>query len=511
MAWMRTNPAVGGFLLVLTLTAGGCQLSGGFATTQPVVWGAPQPAGPQPAPAAAPNGAAQPSPTGGLAPEPPVASVQRDVEEFVNRFPDSDIARQRSRQAPPAAQPADAHAAITIKPEPASGQVPTPAQERPSTSLNAATPVAAPVPVTTPTEPPAPLPANVVRVSSPAGPESPAPPPAVDAAGAAQPASPVPPAVPSAGTPAEPAGIRANAPLAASRIERPVVAPEAVPSAPKIEALEISPIRPAAPAEPAPPKAEPNRAATVAPTVKVRDIDATIAELQKSVAERPNDFNAHFRLRMLYLAESQDDKATAPINGLDPELSESFLDVTRTLVAVRDAVRDPIGRGASALQQARQLVQRLRRQAPVAIDRIAVVSRVNSYGDYEEFAPAEFPAGRATNVILYVEVSNFRSEPEKAENGREQYRTLLGEKVEIYDARGVSVFKQAQDRIPDTCRRPRNDFFLALELPLPETLAPGTYTIKATVEDKLGATADQSQTTFTITAPAQAQTASIRR
>ncbi|HOW17807.1 MAG TPA: hypothetical protein PLC79_02125, partial [Phycisphaerae bacterium] len=75
----------------------------------------------------------------------------------------------------------------------------------------------------------------------------------------------------------------------------------------------------------------------------------------------------------------------------------------------------------------------------------------------------------------------------------DRYRTLLGKTVEVFDAKGQSVFKQTHDRIPDTCRRVRNDFFLALELDLPETLAPGTYTLKATIEDKLSATADQAQ------------------
>ena len=131
----------------------------------------------------------------------------------------------------------------------------------------------------------------------------------------------------------------------------------------------------------------------------------------------------------------------------------------------------------------------------MAIKKTALVSRVSSYGDYEEIAPAEFPAGQPNRVILYTEVSNFRSEKTKDE----QYRTLLGEAVEIFDATGKSHWKQAHDKIPDTCRRIRTDFFLALELALPESLPPGAYSLKVTVEDKLSATADQAQLAFSVT------------
>jgi len=77
---------------------------------------------------------------------------------------------------------------------------------------------------------------------------------------------------------------------------------------------------------------------------------------------------------------------------------------------------------------------------------------------------------------------------------------LLGETVELYDANGQSVWRQAHDQIPDLCRRARRDFFLAVEVALPATLPAGTYSLKVTVEDKLSATADQAQLPITLTA-----------
>jgi len=464
MARMRVFSGTVVLALGLVSLTGGCQWA--MPTLNPVAHETPiQPTAAPPGKAQAEPPATEPARPDPIS-EPPVsgqvAAVQREVQEFVNRFPDTELARKVAASAEPA-EPAPAEAANR------SG-----ARES----------------------------ASVVRVSAPEKTEAtarqasarpPTPPPVIETPAA--PSGTVSRVVAPAALPVEPAVIRANAPMSSDRVTRPgALAPA---GAPKIEAIEIAPIPAAAPAEPVAPRAEPNRAASAAPAPRVRDIDATIAELQRNVDERPNDFASLFRLRMLQLADGLDDKATSPVAGLDPETGELFADLTRTLVAVRDAVRDPINRSSRAIEQTRQLAQRLRRQAAVSIDKLALVSRVNSYGDYDEIAPAEFPAGQSAHVILYAEISNFRSE--KGEGDR--YRTLLGETVEVFDAKGQSVFKQTHDRIPDTCRRVRNDFFLALELDLPETLAPGTYTLKATIEDKLSATADQAQIPFTLAAP----------
>lgn len=454
MAWMRVILGKLALGLVLIVLSSGCQWPG-FAPA-PAVSQTPlqAPTASTQTPDAqpvSPPAASKPASATDLALSPQVAALQQEVQEFVNRFPDSDLSRKV----------ADAAKPTTIIAQ-------RPAVDAPSTPGT---------------------PAIVIEGSDATkkGPDA-----------TARQASASPPAVPDVSpSPAGPAPIRANSPLSSDPVVRAGSPDGANPTVPKVEALEIAPVPSVAPVEPTAPKAEPNRAASAAPVPKVRDIDATIAELQKGVAERPNDVAALFRLRMLYLAEGLDDKATAPVAGLEPETGDVFADMTRTLVAVRDATRDPLNRSTAAIDQTRQLAQRLRRQAPVSIDRLALVSRVNSYGDYDEVSPAEFPAGQGARLILYAEVSNFRSE--KGEGDR--YRTLLGETVEVFDAKGQSVFKQVHDKIPDTCRRVRNDFFLALELALPETLAPGTYAVKATVEDKLSATADQRQLTFAIVTP----------
>ena len=365
MARMRVFPGMVGFALGFVGLTGGCQWA--MPTLNPAIHQTPV------QPSATPAGKAQAEPPAtepakpDPAAEPPisgqVAAVQREVEEFVNRFPDTELARKVSASAEPAG------------PAPAEAASPTGSRESPS----------------------------VVRVSAPERPEAAArqasamPPPAPPVVeGPAAPSGTVSRVVPPAPLPVEPSVIRANAPVSSDRVTKPGAGAPA--PAPKIEAIEIAPIPAAAAPEPVAARAEPNRAASATPAPRVRDIDATIAELQRNVDERPNDFASLFRLRMLQLADGLDDKATSPVAGLDPETGELFAELTRTLVAVRDAVRDPINRSSRAIEQTRQLAQRLRRQAAVAIDKLALVSRVNSYGDYDEIAPADVGDGRADRV-----------------------------------------------------------------------------------------------------------------
>ena len=133
-------------------------------------------------------------------------------------------------------------------------------------------------------------------------------------------------------------------------------------------------------------------------------------------------------------------------------------------------------------------------QSPVIIPKIALVTRVNSFGDYEAVNPAKFPAGQGVHVFLYTEISNFRSAP--TPDGR--LRTLLAETVEIFDPTGKIIWKQTADNIEDKVLSPRRDFFIPVEVRLPASTPAGEYTLKATIEDKLGATTDQQKMTFVI-------------
>ncbi|MDM8008140.1 MAG: hypothetical protein QUV05_18525, partial [Phycisphaerae bacterium] len=166
----------------------------------------------------------------------------------------------------------------------------------------------------------------------------------------------------------------------------------------------------------------------------------------------------------------------------------------KTLRNSKKMIVDPARKDPSALAAVDELRRLLGQQLPVSIPRIALVTRINSFGDYVALNPPRFPAGKPIQVYLYTEVSNFRSEA--TDEGK--LHTVLSQKVEIFDSTGKIVWQRSEPNIVDRVVTPRRDFFIPFPISLPGDLAAGEYILKVTIEDKLGATADQQKLTFTV-------------
>jgi hypothetical protein len=265
-------------------------------------------------------------------------------------------------------------------------------------------------------------------------------------------------------------------------------------SAPRVE---LSDVRPAAntpaPGVQSPPAANQPTQGTVPEAPAADNLLAMIQHLEQQVALQPQQLEDQFRLRLLYAATGDDDKATGSIAGANPIQSDLVAGVFRVLAAARQAVRNPTASAPAALAAVDDLRRLVSQQTPVVVSRMAFVTRVNSFGDYDA-VPARFVAGQPVHVFLYTEVGNFRSEP--TEDNR--LRTLLSEKVEIFDAEGKVIWQRSEPQIEDRVLTPRRDFFMTMEIRLPETTPPGDYVLKVTIEDKLGATTDQQRMTFSI-------------
>jgi hypothetical protein len=271
----------------------------------------------------------------------------------------------------------------------------------------------------------------------------------------------------------------------------PAAAPVASPS---VELIEVRAVTPAdAPAsQPAAPGA--NQPVTPTPAAPAAGLDALVVQLEAAIRLNPQEVDDQFRLRLLYAVTGQDERATGPIEGVDPVQGELIAAVLRAVVAARKAMQDPVHASAPAIAAAEELRRLVGQQSTVIIPRLALVTRVNSYGDYQAVDPPRFPSGQPVHVFLYTEVKNFRSETTRDN----RLRTVLGEKVEIFDASGKVVWERAEPNIEDRTHSPRTDFFMTMEIELPASLPAGEYVLKATVEDKLGATMDQQRLSFTI-------------
>jgi hypothetical protein len=226
----------------------------------------------------------------------------------------------------------------------------------------------------------------------------------------------------------------------------------------------------------------------------VDGVSALIAQLENAIRLHPQQIEDQFKLRLLYAATGQEDRAVGPMEGVDPVQGELVAAVLRAVVSARRSMQDPITASAQALNAAEELRRLVGQQSAVMVPRLALVTRVNSFGDYEAVSPPRFPAGEPVHVFLYTEVKNFRSQT--TAEGR--LRTLLGERVEIFDSAGKIVWQRSEASIEDLTLSARTDFFMTMELELPPDTPAGDYVLKVTVEDKLGATTDQQRLGFTI-------------
>ena len=264
---------------------------------------------------------------------------------------------------------------------------------------------------------------------------------------------------------------------------------------PRVELISVRPVaKPALEAETSPAGPSANQpAGEFGPSPGPVDLAGMISQLERSVQQNPGQLDDQLELRLLYLATAQDEKATAAFEGVDPLQAELLSTLCQTIAAARQVIQQPDTPTSPALIAAADLHRLMEQRSSVIIPKIALVTRVNSYGDYDSVTP-RFAAGRPLEVFLYAEVANFRSEP----TGDGRIRTLLSETVEIFDSAGKIVWQQSEPEIEDRVLSPRRDFFIPFPISLPASTPPGEYILKVAIEDRIGATTDQQRMTFTI-------------
>ncbi|GJQ28735.1 MAG: hypothetical protein HBSAPP03_06190 [Phycisphaerae bacterium] len=164
------------------------------------------------------------------------------------------------------------------------------------------------------------------------------------------------------------------------------------------------------------------------------------------------------------------------------------------------AARDRVLAHPSAANEA--LVKSLSKIAPAASVRIArgvLCTRVLGFGRYEPFETDRFVAGRALRVIVYTELEHFASRAavagDPAQPGvplGEQYTVDLTQSLSLYhDPSGLLAWHKPAQKVVETTRGRRRDFYLIHTVELPASLTIGKYMLKATVTDKTTGASDE--------------------
>ena len=82
-------------------------------------------------------------------------------------------------------------------------------------------------------------------------------------------------------------------------------------------------------------------------------------------------------------------------------------------------------------------------------------------------------------AIVYCELENFSSQ----QNQAKMWQTDITQEAVLYTEDGMQVWADKTQRIQDTCRDRRHDFFLRTLVRFPGTLTVGRYMLKVTIVD----------------------------
>jgi hypothetical protein len=230
------------------------------------------------------------------------------------------------------------------------------------------------------------------------------------------------------------------------------------------------------------------------------EIDAlklAIEKAEQRAEESPGDLDALWQLVFLRLSAGEDvEELELPADMPDKETA-LFHRTLATIRAARVAMEDPVSGIDEALAATESLRRALKPQAELRVPTVALCSRVNAFGVFEELPEGAMREGVHNQAIVYFEIENFASQ--KTDDGR--YRSVIRDRFEVMSPDGELLWEHEEPNIEDISRSRREDFFVAQRITLPPTLEGGECVLKVTVEDLLADKRTQAIHEFTIDGP----------
>ena len=223
-----------------------------------------------------------------------------------------------------------------------------------------------------------------------------------------------------------------------------------------------------------------------------------VKRLQEAATRRsdgnPSDVRPRVVLSLLHWMDRQQGPAIKALDKLPEDESALFREVVLTLFAYFDKEHavDASDQATRALDHLEPAVHRLRRRAELRLAALEFCRRVTSYGAYVPFAKREFSIRQ--RVLVYCAVDNFATQ----QNPDGRHRTLMSSVLTIYDSAGHRVWSKEFPDTEDCSNVPRRDYFHTYDFRLPLGIKPGTYTLMASVQDKVASKVAEKRVTFTI-------------
>ena len=244
---------------------------------------------------------------------------------------------------------------------------------------------------------------------------------------------------------------------------------------------------------------------TIAPFTSSPDLDRLIIQTSAEAAamvpgeneiERQAYLRKHVQLRLLHLIAGQMDRALQPVPNVDAADQEFWQQMLWGIANYFDmqGMPDSDERATQTIAQLRSAASRLQEKARLELHNVAFCHKITSFGNYQRFKRDEFTPGQP--VLLYAEVSSFKSEP--TSDG--QFRTLMKSSVEVFEG---GIQGRMIESIPfapseDRCRNHRRDYFHSYEFAIPQGISSGPHVLRLTVEDQLGKKTAVTTLNFTV-------------
>jgi len=195
-------------------------------------------------------------------------------------------------------------------------------------------------------------------------------------------------------------------------------------------------------------------------------------------------------LRLLRLLAGDTDQAVGTIEVLPKDRQVFWREqifalsqIVQTPAEEQEAMLVNHSRQATkALAHMHNAIQALQNEATLQLRQVQFCQEIRSFGDYDRAKATVVAAGDP--MLIYCEVINYRSERISDGNG-ESFQTNLVPSYQIFDDRQRVVSQKEFAIVRDQCRSRRQDFYLVLQLEVPN-LPRGKYHVQVSVEDVEG-------------------------
>lgn len=248
------------------------------------------------------------------------------------------------------------------------------------------------------------------------------------------------------------------------------------------------------------------KASGVAPAVNIESLsdtelyDALLKRLGQAEPNETDDQKQRRQIikRHLMVLSGDPDRAVDKLEGLTTQEQEYLRHQLLGLWTIIDPNGHPVSsrRFSTALPQIRQATEFLAAATDsLDVRALEFCTEIEAYGQVKPFPKRQFDPGQ--QVILYCEIENFVAK-RISDAGKEGFETMLQGSYDLLDDSGRRVASQSLPVDKQVSKNKLRDYFIAYQMYLPESLEPGSYRLRLTMEDVHGKKYGQSEIAFDI-------------